>query len=177
MINGLAEFISIVGLTLAFTFALYVLKRNVTFRWWVYYRAIKRSRKREWDAYVDYYNGIRGPEKWEHLLHVTELLRKRRDLERWNQWVPDAKSMKNFPAVSQKVEVRGKEARSAAAVIRDFGRWVEENTREETPRATILEMVESYAIIQDSRTLRPIKSDNLVWDRDYLEYRSVQDDT
>lgn len=150
----LDDLIIILGLTLAFAFGIHTVKKHVSFKWWVYYRAIKRSRKREWDAYVDYYNGVHGPEKWEHLLHVTEMLRKRRDLERWNQWVPNGKSMKRFPAVSQKVEVRGAETRSAAAVIRDFGQWVEANTRAETPRATILEMVESYAIIQDSRAGR-----------------------
>lgn len=150
----LDDLIIIFGLTLTVAFSIHIVKKQVSFRWWVYYKAIKRSRKREWEAYVDYYNGVHGPEKWERLLHVTELLRKRRDLERWNQWVPDGKSMKRFPAVSQKVEVRSSEPRSASAVVRDFGQWVEANTRVDTPRATILEMVESYAIIQDSRSGR-----------------------
>lgn len=129
------------------------IRKHVSFKWWIYREAIRKSRKREWEAYVDYYNGNDGPEHWERLLHITELLRRRRDLERWNQWVPEDRILGARHVVSQQVEVVSTEecAKTEAEIAMDIKHWLKVNTREETPRSVILELLNDYAKIMDGR--------------------------
>lgn len=142
--------LGIFGLVVCMVIGGIALRKHVAFRWWIYREAIRRSRKREWEAYVDYYNGTKGPERWERLLHTTELIRRRRDLERWNQWVPEDKIVKRRPSVTHQVEVISTDecAKTESEIALDIKRWLTENTREETPRSVILDMITDYSIIQ-----------------------------
>lgn len=142
--------LSLIGLVICLVVGSISIRKHVAFRWWVYREAIRRSRKREWEAYVDYYNGTEGPERWERLLHITELIRRRRDLERWNQWVPEDKIVRRRAAVSHPVEVVSTDecAKTESEIALDIKRWLTDNTREETPRSVILEMLNDYSIIQ-----------------------------
>ena len=132
--------------------AVVAIKKHVSFKWWVYRRAIKKSRKKEWEAYVDYYNGAAGPEKWMHLLHVTELLRRRRDLERWNQWVPERDAKRGAELVVNHISISQTtpEISKSSTAVRNAKVCLETNTLEETPRQVLLDMLESYAILLDN---------------------------
>lgn len=149
-IESVVRTLGLMGLIVCVVVAVIAIRKHVSFRWWVYREAIRRSRKREWEAYVDYYNGTEGPERWERLLHITELIRRRRDLERWNQWVPEDKIIKSRPSVIHRVEVVSTDdcAKTESEIALDIKRWLTDNTREETPRHVLLEMIGDYAIIQ-----------------------------
>lgn len=147
-LNHIFAAILIIWFVACLFFAITAVRKHVSFKWWVYYRAIKKSRKREWEAYVDYYNGAEGPERWERLLHITELLRRRRDLERWNQWVPEGRPK---PKTISRVEVVSTDATCPSAVARDIAKWLDVNTSDHITKPQILEMIESYAIIQSTR--------------------------
>lgn len=87
----LASFVSATSVALLLGFRTYLKERDLhnrspkaksAFTWWTYRVAKRRSFKREYNAFLDHYVAVRGPEEWRKAMRLTALIEARRIRER-----------------------------------------------------------------------------------------------